>query len=174
MNQTTTPTPEFTHALALVLNSAVSVAYATREVAAEQQDTDQQEDSAAARNLGTLVTQYETLCRELDMISTPGTLTELYAELDKAVSRGDVISVVRIRDREMSKHSHEVARVRDVDSKIKDIESKIAHLRSQLSELEEERDQNVAAAVESGFTVGQIAEATGRGVFEVDDWVRGV
>lgn len=167
MNQTTT-SPEFIHALALVLNSAESLAYATREAA------EQQEDSAAARHLDTLQTQFDILCNDLYQVTPPGVLNDLLDDLDNAITRGDVISVVRIRDRELSKHSHEVARVRDVDSKIKDIESKIAHLRSQLSELEEERAQNVATAVESGFTVGQIAKATGRGVFEVDEWVHGV
>lgn len=168
MTQTTTTSPEFIHALTLVLNSAESLAYATREAA------EQQEDSAAARHLDTLQTQFDILCNDLYLVTPPGVLDDMLDELDNAITCGDVISVVRIRDRELSKHSHEVARVRDVDSKIKDIESKIAHLRSQLSELEEERAQNVSTAVESGCTVGQIAEATGRGVFEVDDWVRGV
>lgn len=170
---TTTTSPEFIHALTLALNSAVSVAYATREVAAEKKDAATKEYSAAC-HLDTLQTQFDILCNDLYLVTPPGVLDDMLDELDNAITCGDVISVVRIRDRELSKHSHEVARVRDVDSKIKDIESKIAHLRSQLSELEEERAQNVSTAVESGCTVGQIAEATGRGVFEVDDWVRGV
>lgn len=165
---TTSTSPEFIHALTLVLNSAESLAYATREAAK------QQEDSASARHLDTLQTQFDILCNDLYLVTPPGVLDDMLDELDNAITCGDVISVVRIRDRELAKHSPEVTRVRDVDEFIKGLESQISILRARVAELEEERAQNVASAVESGFTVGQIAEATGRGVFEVDDWVRGV
>ena len=69
MNQTTTATSEFVHALTLALNSAVSVARAQHAVNAEKQDAASPEGSVAARHLGTLTTQYATLCNDLFLLA---------------------------------------------------------------------------------------------------------
>lgn len=174
MTQTDIHTPEFTHALALVLNSAVSVAYAQRAVNAEKQGTAHQEESAAARHLNTLQAQFDILCNDLYLVTPLRALDDMLDELDRAVSRGDVETAERIRDRELAKHSPEVTRVRDVDKKIRNVKAQINLLRTKMGELEEERAQNAVTAVRSGITKEQIADATDRSAADVAKWLRGV
>ena len=171
---TTTTSPEFIHALTLVLNSAVSVARAQRAVNAEKQGTSRQEDSVAARHLGTLTAQYDILCNDLYLFATPGPLDAMLDELDDAITCGDVDATEKIRDRELALHSPEVARVRDIDGQIKSLEAQINLLRTKMDELEEEREQAAIVAVWSGITKDQLAEATGRDVSAVAEWLRGV
>lgn len=171
---TTTTSPEFIHALTLALNSAVSVARAQRAVNSEKQGTASPEDSVAARHLGTLQTQFDILCNDLYLLDATGALSELYDELDKAVSRGDVETAERIRDRELALHSPEVSRVRDIDGQIKGLEAQINLLRTKMDELEEEREQAAVFATWSGVTKDQIAEATDRSAADVNCWLLGV
>jgi len=173
MNQTTT-SPEFIHALTLTLNAAVSVARAQHAVNAEKQGTANPEDSVAARHLGTLQTQFDILCNDLYLLDATEVLSELYDELDDAVSNGDVAAAEKIRDRELALHSPEVARVRDIDGQIKSLEAQINLLRTKMDELEEERAQNAVTAVWSGFTKDQLAEATDRSTADVNCWLLGV
>ena len=168
MTQTTTTTPEFTHALSLVLNSAVSVAYAQHTV-----NADQQEDSAAARHLDTLRSQFDILCNDLYLVTPPGVLNDLLDDLDDVIIRGDVELVEKIRDYELAAHRPEVARVRDIDGQIRDIESQMSILRARMDGLEDERARAAVAAVESGIAKEQIATATGRDVDDVNHWLRG-
>ena len=173
MNQTTT-SPEFIYALTLTLNAAVSVARAQHAVNAEKQGTANQEESVAARHLGTLTAQLDSLCNDLYLLDATEVLSELYDELDDAVSNGDVAAAEKIRDRELALHSPEVARVRDIDGQIKSLEAQINLLRTKMDELEEERAQNVVTAVWSGFTKDQLAEATDRSAADVNCWLLGV
>lgn len=174
MNQTTTATPEFFHALTLALNSAVSVARAQNAVNAEKQDAASPEGSVAARHLETLTAQHNILRNDLHLPSPTVDLDDMFYELDKAVSRGDVNTTECIRDRELAKHSPEVIRVRDVDKLIKGLEAQINLLRTKMGELEKERAQNAVTAVWSGITKEQIADATDRDVAAVAEWLRGV
>ena len=171
---TTTTSPEFIHTLSLTLNAAVSVARAQRAVNAEKQGTANQEESVAARHLGTLTAQLDSLCNDLYLFATPGPLDAMFDELDDAITCGDVEQVEKIRDRELAVRSPEVSRVRDVDEKIRHIESQVANLRAKMDELEEEREQAAIVAVWSGITKDQLAEATGRDVSAVAEWLRGV
>lgn len=173
MNQTTT-SPEFIYALTLTLNAAVSVARAQHAVNAEKQGTANPEDSVAARHLGTLQTQFDILCNDLYLLDATEVLSELYDELDDAVSNGDVAAAEKIRDRELALHSPEVARVRDIDGQIKSLEAQINLLRTKMDVLEEERAQNAVTAVWSGFTKDQLAEATDRSAADVNCWLLGV
>lgn len=173
MNQTTT-SPEFVHALSLALNATVSVSRAQRAVNAEKQGTARQEDSVAARHLGMLLSQFDGLCNDLYLLDVPGYLSDLFDELDDAVSKGDVAAAEKIRDRELALHSPEVARVRDIDGQIKSLEAQINLLRTKMDELEEERTQNAVTAVWSGFTKDQLAEATDRSAADVNCWLLGV
>ncbi|PZP03783.1 MAG: hypothetical protein DI609_00390 [Corynebacterium urealyticum] len=173
MSQTPT-SPEFIHALTLALNSAVSVARAQHAVNAEKRGTASPEDSVAARHLGMLLPQFDGLCNDLYLLDATEALSELYDELDDAVSRGDVTATEKIRDRELALHSPEVSRVRDVDEKIRHIESQVANLRAKMEELEEERDLAAVVATWAGTSEAQLAEATDRDVAEVKRWLRGV
>lgn len=171
---TTTTSPEFIHALTLALNAAVSVARAQHAVNAEKRGTASPEDSVAARHLGTLQTQFDVLCNDLYLLDATESLSELYDELDKAVSRGDVETAERIRDRELALHSPEVSRVRDIDGQIKSLEAQINLLRTKMDELEEEREQAAVVASWAGTSEAQLAEATDRDVDEVRRWLLGV
>lgn len=173
MSQTPT-SPEFIHALTLALNSAVSVARAQRAVNAEKQGTARQEDSVAARHLGTLTAQFDSLCNDLFLLAPTIDPDDMFGELDKAVSRGDVETAERIRDRELALHSPEVSRVRDIDGQIKGLEAQINLLRTKMDELEEEREQAAVFATWSGITKDQLADATGRGIADVNCWLLGV
>lgn len=173
MNQTTT-SPEFIHTLSLVLNSAVSVAYAQHAVNAEKQDTASPEDSVAARHLDTLQTQFDILCNDLYLLDVPGSLSELFDELDNAITRGDMDAAEKIRNRELSPYRPAMSRVRAVDAKIRDLEAQITILRDKAHVLEEERGKAAVTAVESGITKEQIAEATDRAVADVNCWLLGV
>ena len=166
--------PEFLHTLSLVLNSAVSVARAQHAVNAEKQGTANPEDSVAARHLGTLIPQFDGLCNDLYLLDATKSLSELYDELDDAVSKGDVTATERIRDRELAKHSPEVARVRDIDGKIKSLEAQINLLRTKMDELEEKRARAAVVATWAGVSEGQLADATGRTMDDVSAWLRGV
>lgn len=174
MTTTTSTSPEFIHALTLALNSAVSVAYAQRAVNAEKQGTAHQEESAAARHLNTLQAQFDILCNDLYLVTPLRALDDMLDELDRAVSRGDVETAERIRDRELAKHSPEVTRVRDIDGQIKSLEAQINLLRTKMDELEEERARAAVTAVWSGITKEQIADATGRDAIAVNRWLLGV
>lgn len=143
---TTTTSPEFIHTLSLALNAAVSVARAQHAVNAEKQGTARQEDSVAARHLGTLTAQYTTLCNDLFLLAPTIDPDDMFGELNKAVSRGDVASAEKIRDCELALHSPEVARVRDIDGQIKGLEAQINLLRTKMDELEEEREQAAVVA----------------------------
>lgn len=171
---TTTTSPEFIHTLSLTLNAAVSVARAQHAVNAEKQDTANPEDSVAARHLGTLTAQFDSLCNDLYLLATPGPLDAMLDELDDAITCGDVDAAEKIRDRELALHSPEVARVRDIDGQIKSLEAQINLLRTKMDELEEERAQNAVTAVWSGFTKDQLAEATDRSAADVNCWLLGV
>lgn len=173
MNQTPT-SPEFIHTLSLALNAAVSVARAQRAVNAEKQGTANPEDSVAARHLGTLLSQFDGLCNDLYILDAPGALSELFDELDDAVSNGDVTATEKIRDRELALHSPEVSRVRDIDGKIKSLEAQINLLRTKMDELEEKRSRAAVVATWAGVSEGQLADATSRDVDEVRRWLRGV
>lgn len=174
MTKNTPTSPEFVHALSLALNAAVSVARAQRAVNTEKQGTANPEDSVAARHLGMLLSQFDGLCNDLYLLDAPGALSELFNELDDAVSRGDVELVEKIRDYELAVRSREVARVRDIDGQIRDIESQISILRFRMDGLKEERARAAVAAVESGFTKEQIITATGRNTVAVNRWLLGV
>lgn len=174
MNQTTTATSEFVHALTLALNSAVSVARAQHAVNAEKQDAASPEGSVAARHLGTLTTQYATLCNDLFLLAPTIDPDDMFGELNDAVSRGDVASAEKIRDRELALHSPEVDRVRDIDGQIKSLEAQINLLRTKVGELEEKREQAAVFATWSGITKEQLAEATDRSAADVAEWLRGV
>lgn len=169
MSRTDTINPEFLHTLSLVLNSAVSVAYAQYIV-----NTDQQEDYTAARHLGMLQDQYDTLCKDLYQVTPPGVLNDLLDDLDNAITHGDTDTAERIRDRELAKFSPEVTHVRDVNEKIKYVKDQINILHAELEELEEERVQKVVTAVESGIAKEQVAAAIGRDVVTVNRWLLGV
>ena len=174
MTTTTSTSPEFIHALTLALNSAVSVAYAQRAVNAEKQGTAHQEESAAARHLNTLQAQFDILCNDLYLVTPLRALDDMLDELDRAVSRGDVETAERIRDRELAKHSPEVTRVRDIDGQIKSLEAQINLLRTKMDELEEKRDLAAVVATWAGTSEAQLAEATDRDVDEVKRWLRGM
>lgn len=174
MTTTTSTSPEFIHALTLTLNAAVSVARAQRAVNAEKQGTARQEDSVAARHLGTLTAQFDSLCNDLYLFATPGPLDVLFDELDDAITCGDVDAAEKIRDRELALHSPEVARVRDIDGQIKSLEAQINLLRTKMDELEEEREQAAVFATWSGIDKEQIAEATDRSAADVNCWLLGV
>lgn len=173
MNQTTT-SPEFVHTLSLVLNSAVSVAYSQHAVNAEKQDAASPEDSVAARQLDTLQTQFDILCNDLYLIAPTIDLSELFDELDNAITRGDMDAAEKIRNRELSPYRPAMSRVRDIDGQIKSLEAQINLLRTKMDELEEERAQNAVTAVWSGFTKEQLAEATDRSAADVNCWLLGV
>lgn len=167
-------TPDFVHALTLVLNAAVSVARAKSDLLSNNPDGTNTSNTVAAQQLHVLYTQSNMLRHNLDILAFPDVMSELYAELDKAISRGDVATVESIRDRELAAHSPEVSRVCDVDNKIKNIESQIAHLRSQLSELEDSRAHSAITALWSGITPEQIANATDRNITDVNTWLQNV
>lgn len=171
---TTTTSPEFIHTLSLALNAAVSVARAQRAVNAEKQGTARQEDSVDARHLGMLLSQFDGLCNDLYLLDVPGSLSDLFDELDDAVSKGDVTATEKIRDRELALHSPEVSQVRDIDGKIKGLEAQINLLRTKMDELEEKRDLAAVVATWSGTSEAQLAEATDRDVADVKRWLRGV
>lgn len=172
---TTTTSPEFIHTLSLALNAAVSVARAQHAVNAEnQRGIADPQDSVAARHLGTLQTQFDVLCNDLYLLDATESLSELYDELNDAVSKGDVTATEKIRDRELSLHSPEVARVRDIDGQIKGLEAQINLLRTKMDELEEKRDLAAVVASWAGTSEAQLAEATDRDVAEVKRWLRGV
>lgn len=173
MTKNTPTSPEFVHALSLALNAAVSVARAQHAVNAEKQGTANPEDSVAARHLGMLLPQFDGLCNDLYLLDAPGALSDLFDELDDAVSRGDVESAERIRDRELALHSPEVSRVCDIDGQIKSLEAQINLLRTKMDELEEKRDLAAVVASWAGTSEAQLAEATDRDVDEVKRWLRG-
>lgn len=174
MSQTPT-SPEFVHALSLALNAAVSVARAQNAVNAEKQrGIADPQDSVAARHLGMLLPQFDGLCNDLYLLDATESLSELYDELDDAVSKGDVTATERIRDRELALHSPEVSQVRDIDGRIKDLEAQINLLRIKMDELEEKRDLAAVVASWAGTSAAQLAEATDRDVDEVKRWLRGV
>lgn len=174
MTTATSTSPEFIHALTLTLNAAVSVARAQHAVNAEKQGTARQEDSVAARHLGTLTAQFDSLCNDLYLFAPPGPLDAMLDELDDAITCGDVDAAEKIRDRELALHSPEVARVRDIDGQIKSLEAQINLLRTKMDELEEEREQAAVFATWAGTSEAQLAEATGRSVADVAAWLRGV
>lgn len=166
--------PDFVHALTLVLNAAVSVARAKSDLLSANPDGTDTANTVAAQQLHVLYTQSNMLRHNLDILAFPDIMSELYKELDKAISRGDVAAVERIRKRELAAHSPEVSRVCEVDNKIRNIESQIAHLRSQLSELEDSRAHSAITALWSGITPEQIANATDRNVTDVNNWLQNV
>ena len=166
--------PDFVHALTLVLNAAVSVARAKSDLLSANPDGTDTANTVAARQLHVLYTQSTMLRHDLNILAFPDIMSELYTELDKAISRGDVTTVESIRDRELATHSPEVSRVCDIDNKIRNIESQIAHLRSQLSELEDSRAHSAITALWSGITPDQIANATERDINDVNNWLSSV
>lgn len=166
--------PDFVHALTLVLNAAVSVARAKSNLIAQDPDGTNTSNTIAARQLHVLYTQSNTLRHDLDILAFPDIMSELYGELDKAISCGDVAAVERIRDRKLAEHSPEVSCVCEVDNKIRNIESQIDHLRSQLSELEGSRAHSTITALWSGITLDHIANATDRNINDVNTWLHNV
>lgn len=118
--------------------------------------------------------QFDGLCNDLYLLDAPGALSDLFDELDDAVSNGDVTAAEKIRDRELALHSPEVARVRDIDGKIKSLEAQINLLRTKMDELEEKRSRAAVVATWAGVSEEQLAEATDRDVADVSAWLRGV